>query len=69
MMSKDYIEAKLKELRKEQRRWQTQSRHNPLPYVNEYLGVLNRRSQHMRIYCQRRSLSYTEARWKDGHRG
>lgn len=43
MMSKDYIEAKLKELNNERKRWQTLSRHNPWPYVREYIGVIDRR--------------------------
>ena len=43
MMSKDYIEAKLEELKKEQRIWQTHARHYPWQYVMDYVGVLGRR--------------------------
>lgn len=43
MLSKDYIEAKLKELKQERGRWLQQARHNPWPYVEEYIGVLERR--------------------------
>lgn len=43
MLSREFAEGHLKELKSELRRWQTISRSNPWPYVREYIGVLERR--------------------------
>lgn len=43
MLTKEYMNAKLKELKKELQHWRRQKRINPWPYVDEYIGTLERR--------------------------
>lgn len=43
MLSRRDAQEHLKELKKELKHWHKMSRHNPWPYVQEYIGVLERR--------------------------
>lgn len=59
MLSRVDAEKKLKELKSERKHWQKLSRHNPMQYVQEYIGTLDRRiAAYEKILPNTRELCY-----------
>lgn len=63
MLSRVDAEKRLKELKSERKHWQNISRHNPMQYVLEYIGTLDRRiAAYEKIMPNTRELCYSVAK-------